>query len=204
MINKKDIETERTIVEFRNYVTTVKSKVQNCREERHKGILKKGIYKVFVDEIIPISIFCIKNYPENYRIMSILGNQGYDAIIKDADGNFFEYLEITTPHDGFKEAKDAKLVVGRGYGEIESGNSGDDLRNMFSIILDICKKKAIKDYRDCSLIISISFFPPFKDEEPTYKQIIGELEEKISKIKFNVKKIYLLVIPLGMVKRIYG
>ncbi|MDD2353643.1 MAG: hypothetical protein PHX56_08860 [Atribacterota bacterium] len=204
MINKKDIETERTIVEFRNYVTIVKSIVNDCKEERHKGIVKKGIYKVFVDEIIPLSLFCIKNYPENYRVLPKLGDQGYDAIIKDEDGNHVEYLEITSPHDGLKEANDAKLVVGRGYGETETGDSGDDLRDMFSIVLGICNKKAIKDYSDCSLVIVIDFSPPFKEEEPTYKQIISELEEKIVKIKFNVKKIYLLVIPLGMVKRIYG
>lgn len=67
MIKKEDIETERSISEFRNFVTTFKSKVEDCKEERHKGILKQGLYKEFLDEVAPLSLFCIKHYPDNYK-----------------------------------------------------------------------------------------------------------------------------------------
>ena len=43
MITKEDIETKRTPNELRQFVTTVKSKINNCKQERHRGILKEGI-----------------------------------------------------------------------------------------------------------------------------------------------------------------
>ena len=170
MITKEDIETERTPKELRQFVATKKFKVNKCIKERHRGMLKKGFYKVFVDEIIPLSLFCLKVYPDNYKILPELGNQGYDAIVKDGDGKIFEHLEITTPHDGFKAANDAKLTVERGYGNtsIRNYNSGSDLKDMFSIIMEVCKKKAKKDYSDCSLVIVIDFSPPFEEEKTKY------------------------------------
>lgn len=207
MITKEDIETERTPNELRQFVTTLKFKINNCEQERHKGMLKEGIYKVFVDEIIPLSLFCLKVYPDNYKILPKLGNQGYDAIVKDENGEIFEYVEITGPHDGFKAANDAKLTVERGYGDtsIRDYNSGSDLKDMFSIIMEVCKKKAKKDYSNCSLVIDIDFFSsPSEEEKPIYMQLLKELEKKILKTKFNAKKIYLLIIPLDMVKKIYG
>ena len=136
MITKEDIEIERTPNELRRFVTTIKSKVNNCKQERYKGMLKKGIYKVFVDEIIPLSLFCMKIYPDNYKIFPKLGNQGYDAIVKDENGKTFEYLELTAPHDGRKAANDAKLAVERGYGNPLVYSPGSDLKDMFSIIMD--------------------------------------------------------------------
>jgi len=206
MITKEDIEIGRTPNELRKFVTTTKSKVNNCKQERHRGMLKKGIYKVFVDEIIPLSLVCMKIYPDNYKIFPKLGNQGYDAIVKKENGEIFEHLEITVPHDGLKAANDEKLTVERGFGETftRDYNSGSDLKDMFSIIMDVCKKKSKKDYSDCSLVIVIDFSPPFEGEKTKYKQLVKELEKKILKMKFNVKKIYLLIFPLEMVKNIYG
>jgi len=211
MITKEDIEIGRTPNELRQFVTTKMFKVNNCIKERHRGMLKKGIYKVFVDEIIPLSLFCIKIYPDNYNIFPKLGNQGYDAIVKDENGKIFEYLELTAPHDGRKAANDAKLTVERGYGElfVRDYNSGSDLKDMFSIIMDVCEKKLKKDYSNCSLVIVIYFSSPYEEEKPIYMQVLKELEKKILKKIFTVKKIYfkkiyLLPIDLGVVKKIYG
>ena len=206
MITKENIEIERTPNELRQFVTTIKSKIDNCKKERHRGMLKKGIYKVFVDEIIPLSLFCIKIYPDNYKISPKLGNQGYDAIVKDENGKIFEYVEITAPHDGRKVADVAKLAVKNGIAlsTLRDYNSGSDLIDMFLIIMEVCKKKAKKDYSDCSLVIVIDFSPPFEEEKTKYVQLVKELEKKILKMKFNVKKIYLLIIPFKMVEKIYG
>jgi hypothetical protein len=204
MITKEDIEIERTPNELRQFVTTIKSKIDNCKKERHRGMLKKGIYKVFVDEIIPLSLFCIKIYPDNYKISPKLGNQGYDAIVKDENGKIFEHLELTAPHDGRKAAKEAKLAVERGYGNPLVYSPGSDLKDMFSIIMDTFEKKLKKEYSDCSLVIVIDFSPPFEEEKTIYVQLLKELEEKILEKIFIVKKIYLLPIGLDMVKKIYG
>ncbi|MBU4349765.1 hypothetical protein KJ830_03455 [bacterium] len=132
-----------------------------------------------------------ENFPNNYKILPKLGNQGYDAIVKDENGKIFEHLELTAPHDGLKAANDAKLTVERGYGElfIRDYNSGSDLKDMFSIIMDVCEKKSKKDYSDYSLVIVIdSFSSPFEEEKTKYVQLVKELEKKILKINFIVKK----------------
>jgi len=206
MITKEDIEIGRTSNELRQFVTTIKLKVNNCKQERHRAMRMKGIYKVFVDEIIPLSLFCMKIYPDNYKIFPKLGNQGYDAIVKDENGKIFEYVEITSPYDGRKAANVAKLAIEKGIAlnTHRDYNSGSDLIDMFSIIMDVCEKKSKKDYSNCSLVIVIDFSPPLEKEKSIYLQLLKELVKKILKSNFNVKKIYLLIIPLNnMVKKIY-
>jgi len=205
MITKEDIEIGRTPNELRKFVTTEKLKVNKCKQEQHRGMLKKGIYKVFVDEIIPLSLFCMKIYPDNYKIFPKLGNQGYDAIVKDENGKIFEYVEITAPHDGRKAANVAKLAVRNGIAlnTLRDYNSGSDLIDMFSIIMDVCEKKSKKDYSNCSLVIVIDFSPPYEEEKLIYLQLLKDLEKKILELNFNVKKIYLLPIGLEMVEKIY-
>ena len=206
MITKEDIEIGRTSNELRQFVTTIKLKVNNCKQERHRAMRMKGIYKVFVDEIIPLSLFCMKIYPDNYKIFPKLGNQGYDAFVKDENGKIFEYVEITSPYDGRKAANVAKLAVEKGIAlnTHRDYNSGSDLIDMFSIIMDVCEKKSKKDYSNCSLVIVIDFSPPLEKEKSIYLELLKELVKKILKSNFNVKKIYLLIIPLNnMVKKIY-
>jgi len=205
MITKEDIEIGRTSNELRQFVTTIKLKVNNCKQERHRAMRMKGIYKVFVDEIIPLSLFCMKIYPDNYKIFPKLGNQGYDAIVKDENGKIFEYVEITAPHDGRKAANVAKLAVKNGIAlnTFRDYNSGNDLKDMFSIIMDVCEKKSNKDYSNCSLVIDIDFSPPYEEEKPIYLKLLKDLEKKILELNFNVKKIYLLPIGLEMVEKIY-
>ncbi len=115
-------------------------------------------------------------------------------------------LRIESPAMLFLEGSDAMLTVSRGYSNILTRNykSGDDLNDMFPVIMEVCDKKSKKDYSDCSLVIVISFFPPFKEEEPAYIKLIQKLEKKIIEINFIVKKIYLLVIPLNKIVKIYG
>lgn len=174
MITKDNIETERSPRGLRQFVTRRKSKINNCKQERHKGILKKEIYRVFVAEIIPLSLFCLKNYPNSYKILPKLGKQGFDAIVKDERGKIYEHLELTVPHYGKRTASDALLTVSRGYGNIliRDYKSGDDLNDMFSQIMEVCKKKSKKDYSDCSLVIVINFFPPFKKEEQVIEWLL--------------------------------
>ena len=204
MIKKEDIETERSISEFRSFVTALKSKVSNCKEERYKGVLKKGLYKEFLDEIAPLSLFCIKHYPDNHRITPIIGNQGYDAVVRDIYGNIVDYLEITSPCDGFKEAKNSKLVVEKGIGEIKIYDLGDPFKDLFPFIINSCKRKATKDYSNCCLIINIDFTPPFEKEIPICRSLIIKLEEEIHKIKFRAKKVYLFIAPLNTVRQVHS
>jgi hypothetical protein len=83
MITRKDIEKPRTPRGLRQFVCYRKEKVRAMTSERHAAIQRKGIYNVFIKEIIPLSIFALKAYSNTHRVEPILGNQGYDAIVRD-------------------------------------------------------------------------------------------------------------------------
>lgn len=194
MISKHDIETPRSPRGLRQFVTRRIKKIRGIREARHKAILKKGIYKVFSDEIIPLSIFCLKNYPNTYWVKPVIGNQGYDAIIEDNKGRVIEYVELTIPHDGATDADDSRLVVKRTYGKTDVYKPGENLTRMFSTIIKTCNKKSLKDYSDCSLVVIVNFIT-VSNQEKLYLTHIDDLINKIKTIPFKANKVYLLVMP---------
>jgi hypothetical protein len=57
MIEKSELEQRRTPAELREFVERIKDTVCADKAERHCGILKKGIYKEFIDELVPLSWF---------------------------------------------------------------------------------------------------------------------------------------------------
>ena len=77
-------------------------------------MLKKGLYKEFLYEIVPLSCFAVLEYQESCQILPVLGNQGFDAVVLDESGREIDRIEMTCPGDGAENAKDARLVVDRG------------------------------------------------------------------------------------------
>ncbi|QTR45800.1 hypothetical protein J9253_17685 [Thiothrix litoralis] len=83
MLTKEKIEKPRTPKELREFVNSHIQSAKSNKSERHKAFLKKGIYKEFIDELIPFSIFCNLYYPLNdVEISLIIGSQSYDATVK--------------------------------------------------------------------------------------------------------------------------
>jgi hypothetical protein len=203
MIKEKEFEKERSVLGLRQFVLRRKRKISSIAEERDKGILKKGIYKEFLEELIPLSLFCLKNYKKNFRISPKLGNQGFDAVVKDKDGNFIENIELTFPHDGRFEAEDARKVVNANIGNFRKYNNGEDLCDLKRYIIDTCKSKSQKIYTDCSLVIILSLIPPDPEKEKIYNKI---LEDIISEIKYNfqfkAKNVYILFTPFKKIIKI--
>jgi hypothetical protein len=190
-----DFELLRSPSELREYVSRLKDEVSADEEERCLGIQKKGLYKEFLDEILPLSYFAIQVYPETYRVGPVLGNQGYDAIVYDENGREVDRVEITAPHDGMASAADAKLQISRGYGAVTVATPGDDFDALFQHVLGTCQKKALKDYSGCSLVISIAPMEPFRGFEANYESQVASLVNEIAKIEFKAKRIFLLILP---------
>src|SRR5208337_3701433 len=92
MIARENFQQRRSPRAFRDFVVILKEAVEADTAERHRGILKKGLYKEFLDEIVPLSIFALEFYPENYGIQWENRNQknkktsGYDALVFDETG----------------------------------------------------------------------------------------------------------------------
>ena len=204
MISKQEIEKARSPRGLRQFVVRRVNKIRGSRDQRHKAMLKQYLYKIFSDEIVPLSVFCLKNYPNTYFVQPVVGNQGYDAVVRDVKDKIVEYVELTLPHDGSSAAKDARLVVSRGYGETDVYEPGENLKRMFSFILKACHKKSKKDYSDCSLVVCVNFVPPFPEHKKEYTNSIKQLIEEIQKISFKAKKVYLLVVPFKKVISILG
>lgn len=162
MIMSSELEQRRSPADLREFVVQLKATVNADEHERHCGHLKKGFYKEFLDEIIPLSCFAVLAYPENYEVLPVLGNQGFDAMVFDELGVEIDRVEITTPHDGAAEAKDAKLVVSQGIGSVSVYNPGDEIKVLFPHVVKTCLKKAHNDYSNCTLVVTIAPPPPFE------------------------------------------
>ena len=111
MITKEEFQKERSPSDLREFVEQLKQTVQSEKSERHFGIQKKGLYKEFLDELIPLSCFAMWKYDDSYKIEPVLGNQGYDAKVFNKTGEEIDRIEITIPHNGAAEATDTRFVV---------------------------------------------------------------------------------------------
>ncbi|MCH7722441.1 MAG: hypothetical protein IIC76_03735 [Bacteroidetes bacterium] len=151
MITPSEMEQRRSPRGLREFVGRFKDAVQADEPERHRGIQKKGLYKEFLDELVPLSCFAVCAYHETYEVELVLGNQQYDAVVFSETGEEVDRIQITTPHDGTAAAIDAKRVVGQGYGQIHVGNPGEDFDALFPHVLATCRRKAQNDYSDCTL-----------------------------------------------------
>lgn len=195
IITSSVMQQRRSPGALREFVTRLKATVRAEEMERHRGILKKGLYKEFLDEIVPLSLFALQSYPESHEIQSVLGNQGYDALVFDESGTEVDRIEVTIPHDGAAAAKDARLIVNRGYGQFRVGDPGYDFDALFPHVLAACRNKAAKDYQDCTLVVVIEPMLPFEQFEAEYEGQILALAQEMAKIKFRAKRVFLLVMP---------
>jgi len=204
MITKKDIEKPRSPRGLRQFVCYRKEKVRAMASERHAAIQRKGIYNVFIKEIIPLSIFALKAYPNTYRVEPMLGNQGYDAIVRDTHGNVIDYVELTFPGNWEAEAKDAKLVISRGIGKGDMYPPGENVDRLYKFIQKTCEAKSKKDYSNCTLVIVLDFTQPSKQHRRLYLQKIRKVLAQLQSISFKSKRVFLLILPFRKVLKVYG
>ena len=184
MITENDIQRPRSPRGLRQFVTSRKEKIKAIKTERHNAIRRRGLYNVFIKEIVPLSVFALKAYENSCSVQPILGNQGYDAIVKDNEGNIIDFVELTFPDDWKSEAKDADLIVSRGYGTTDVFKPGGDIDRLSIFIQDICLKKAQKDYSDCTLVIVIEFWPVSKQHRPIYSRKIQEVITNVQAVAY--------------------
>jgi hypothetical protein len=200
MLTKADIEKPRTPRGLRLFVRSRIRQAESDRSERHKAFLNKGLYKYFNNEIIPLSVFSLLHFRSGVLIKPVLGNQGFDAEILNDQFEIIGHIEITNPHDGVAAHRDGKLLVERGFSEINVFSPGSDLTRMFSNIFRTCKKKSEKDYGDSILVITVNFSPPSKDFMHFYLRRSSDLQAKLREITFRAKEVHLLIMPL---RRLY-
>jgi len=190
-----DIEQPRSPGALRRFVRAHREAVRADVDERRLGLLKRGLYKEFLDEIVPLSCFAVLAYPEDVHVLPILGNQGHDAVVLDPLGNEIDRIEVTAPSDGVADAADARRVAEHGVGTVRIGDPGDDFEALSEHVLRTCRSKARKDYSDCTLVIAIEPMPPFPGLESRFEEQICGLVADMRQVKFKARRVFLLVLP---------
>ena len=69
-------------------------------------------------------------------------------------------------------------------------------------IIDIAKRKSIKDYSDCTLVLVAASDPPFDMELPVFEKHCERVVDELKKITFRAKRTFLSVPALDKCFRI--
>lgn len=166
-------------------------------------MLKRGLYKEFLDEIEPLSQFAVLEYPDTYRLQPVLGNQGYDAVVFGANGQVVDRIEMAKPYDGATTAAVAREVVKNGWGGFRLHEPGDETEVLIPIIERTCRKKAQKDYSDATLVFAIPALPPLAGFEARYEEQIHRIKTSLSAAGFKAKRVFMFV-PPARLERVDG
>jgi len=133
-LSSDDIQQPRRPSELAEFVERVRACVRSDPVELGAGNTRRGYYKEFLDEVVPLSHFAAKTYDDCHTVQPILGNQGYDAVVRDASGRIVDKVEIANPIDGANVAAVAHEKAERGYGSLKVGDPGDDVEDLIAII----------------------------------------------------------------------
>ncbi|CCE24042.1 hypothetical protein [Methylotuvimicrobium alcaliphilum] len=204
MILEAEIEQYRTSDQLKSFVEEVRDRVESDPDELQRARRGEGLYKAFVNEVMPLSQFAHLLYSPETLFRPVLGNQGYDVEVFDGQRNPIDRIEIAKPHDGQAEAEDNRLVAVRGFGQTRVYDLGGQLDALAPWIADTAENKSLKDYSDCTLVIVAATDPPFDEELPVLEQRSIEIVEQLGKMAFRAKRAYLAVPSLNKCFKIEG
>jgi len=103
LVTKEEIEIPRTAAEIRRWAEEKIEILGNTKEGKHAVRFREGHAKELTEETLPLGIFC-EHYFKSSRCVIIqqhIGNQNYDATIKDKRifKSPLKFLEITQAHE---------------------------------------------------------------------------------------------------------
>ena len=196
MISREDIERRRTPAELCEFVATTRAQVEANHPELKVARKRTGLYKMFVDEVMPLALAAQHICAPDDRLLPVHGNQGYDAVVFDASGREKEKIEIAKPYDGKANADDVKLIEQRGYGAIKIRNMGEGLAEIAALVIATARAKALKDYSDCTILIAALIDPPFDAELPEVQKAAELLCDDLKAFRYTARRVVLVVPPL--------
>lgn len=192
---REDIVKPRSPQELGDFVEQVSASVRADMDEIHAGNSRRGYYKEFLDEVVPLARFTLHLYDNSHTIEPVLGNQGFDAIVRDSKGCIVDKIEIANPIDGASISAIAREVAQKGYGGIMVYDPGEEIEELIPIIERTAQSKATKDYSDTTVVFNISALPPFKGFEAQHEEQIARIRNILVQSGFNAKRIFLMHPP---------
>jgi hypothetical protein len=194
-LSSEDIERPRSPRELAEFVEQFTAAVRADSCKLRAGNSRSGYYKQFLDEIVPLARFALHAYDDSYTIQPILGNQGFDAIVRDCNSRIVDRVEIANPIDGATVAATAREVAERGYGGIRVTDPGNYIDDLIPIIERVARNKATKDYSDTTVVFNVSALPPIAGFEDRHEEQIDTIRKVLIRVGFNAKRVYLLHPP---------
>jgi len=191
---ERRIETFMDINKAEMFHKCIMAEIGKDKLEIAKFRENKGVYKKYKEEWLPIYFFMqeVEVY-KGTKFRVVLGNQGYDGIIKIAESE--KKVEVTTAIDGKKFMKDMKLLNNKGYSEVEVNDLFTAQFNKLKLIDSTVNKKEVKDYKDTILIVNVDGFPEFGFEEKEELKLINNYFNR--KFSDNIAEIYILFLNLS-------
>ena len=183
------------------FVEAVRERARTDDELRMAGHLRRGYLKEFFDEIVPLSRFAAAVYPEDHRVTPVLGNQGFDAEVRDAEGRLVERVEIANPVDGQSIAAAGRELAKSGIGGLRVGDPGDDFEDVIPIIERTASKKALIDYSDATVVFNVSALPAFNGFEIQHDEQVARVRSALAAAGFRAKRVFIML-PSGQVERV--
>ncbi len=175
-LTQDEMQISRSQPELADWVDTTIEEFSKSPEGRKAWRLYQGeCVKQLVEELLPIRWYAdaFHRGDADTRFEVVIGNQSYDAIVRDSDSSIAGYLQVTLAFDGYQSR--LRMEHLRDYGhapmtgvELERGEDGKvaetwsecedkDLRISaeFQQILTAFQKKAEKRYeKNTSLVVS--------------------------------------------------
>lgn len=199
-MTKENLQRPRTAKELREFLDQTFEAIRQDKNARNSARARKGLYKPLIEELWPLSWYFENKYRDHpdYRLKLQLGNQGFDAIVLDEQGEEIERMEATWPIDGHKHAETVRLLNEKGHAPSEVYNDPlVKLREVFEHTLRGAKKKAIRDYKmikgHSSLVLVVDPVPYYHPEISEHRSEVERFVTDLSAIEYQVDEVVLLL-----------
>jgi hypothetical protein len=151
----EQIQQSRTPTELSAWIAEVRCALKNNPNELRAAQKMEGFYKVFLEELTPLSEFCAHRFNDGFLVTPVVGNQAYDAKVSSRDGTESHQVEITMPRNGALEASEQRLAERRGYGTVHFYKPGEEVQFQRKFAIETSEKKSTKDYSECLLVFAL-------------------------------------------------
>lgn len=216
ILNEHELTKERTPAELLSWVEATIERIGSTDEGEKALRLGKGLVEKLTAEVSPLAIFGVHKFGKSVtvKLKPVLGNQNYDAIVKDlkTDPPSLSYIEITQAHEGENEYLRRLILQRNGVvfptsdikkkGTKRTGlevstkpkavEVNEIIHDELGRILDAAKRKEGKDYLpNTSLVIKFSDSHRFL--EPTVVAQLDRLvKDDIAKLNLNFTTLFLV------------
>jgi hypothetical protein len=197
MVSDDELYKARTLQELDDFLHITKKSVVTDPEEIKKARLKKGNYKKYLEELVPLFLYGKHKYASENMLKYKLekGNQAYDAIVFH-DKETIEIIEFTSPIDGKAEHKKALQLNKNGFSEVITYWNTEEQEIVKERIVKKAKDKAIKTYNGKNLIILFDPFPYFELNDINDIKMIYQIVEELKCITYSADMVYMMTYPV--------